>query len=132
VNAPLPAGWYYADGDPPGTHRYWDGSIWQGGPQAVATPGFAPPKQLYAEGSQGVAALVLSILGFVGCCLITCPIGWYLGDAEIQGIEAGHRDPANHGMANAGRIIGIVGTVLLVLAVVAYGGLIGLSAVFAQ
>lgn len=30
-----PAGWYYAQGDPPGTQRYWDGSSWQGDPQPV-------------------------------------------------------------------------------------------------
>ncbi len=30
------AGWYYADGDPPGTQRYWDGATWQGEPQAAA------------------------------------------------------------------------------------------------
>ncbi len=29
------AGWYYAEGDPEGTQRYWDGSAWQGGPQAA-------------------------------------------------------------------------------------------------
>ncbi|MGF1598526.1 MAG: RDD family protein [Acidimicrobiales bacterium] len=26
-------GWYYAQGDPPGTQRYWDGVQWVGGPQ---------------------------------------------------------------------------------------------------
>lgn len=36
-----PAGWYHAQGDPPGTQRYWDGSQWQGGPQPV--PGAAAP-----------------------------------------------------------------------------------------
>lgn len=30
-----PPGWYYAQGDPPGTQRYWDGVAWQGGPQAI-------------------------------------------------------------------------------------------------
>ncbi len=30
-----PAGWYHAAGDPPGTHRYWDGTQWQGAPQPV-------------------------------------------------------------------------------------------------
>ncbi len=32
-------GWYYAQGDPANTQRYWDGSSWQGGPQPIATPG---------------------------------------------------------------------------------------------
>lgn len=27
-----PAGWYYAEGDPSGTTRYWDGSKWDGEP----------------------------------------------------------------------------------------------------
>ncbi|MEZ5409983.1 MAG: RDD family protein [Acidimicrobiales bacterium] len=31
-----PPGWYYAQGDPVGTQRYWDGTQWVGGPQAVA------------------------------------------------------------------------------------------------
>ena len=30
-----PPGWYYAQGDPPSTQRYWDGSQWQGGPQQI-------------------------------------------------------------------------------------------------
>ena len=34
-------GWYYAQGDPPGTQRYWDGTQWQGGPQAVPATGAA-------------------------------------------------------------------------------------------
>ncbi len=30
-----PPGWYYAEGDPPGSQRYWDGVQWIGGPQRV-------------------------------------------------------------------------------------------------
>ncbi|MEM9561545.1 MAG: RDD family protein [Actinomycetota bacterium] len=39
-----PPGWYYAQGDPPGTQRYWDGAQWQGAPQATApaTPSAEP------------------------------------------------------------------------------------------
>lgn len=37
-----PAGWYHAEGDPPGTTRFWDGSQWVGAPQA-ATPETALP-----------------------------------------------------------------------------------------
>lgn len=39
--AQQPPGWYYAQGDPPGTQRYWDGTQWQGGPQAVPAAGAA-------------------------------------------------------------------------------------------
>ena len=43
-----PAGWYHAQGDPPGTQRWWDGSQWVGGPVVAAgtegpTPYGAPP-----------------------------------------------------------------------------------------
>lgn len=34
-----PPGWYPAKGDPPGTHRYWNGRGWQGEPRPV--PGLA-------------------------------------------------------------------------------------------
>ncbi len=50
-----PPGWYPAQGDPPGTQRYWDGTQWVGGPQAaqpgavdqggVAPGGYAQPAQ---------------------------------------------------------------------------------------
>lgn len=40
-------GWYHAEGDPQGTQRYWNGSEWQGEPQAVPsapmTPDPTPP-----------------------------------------------------------------------------------------
>ncbi len=36
-----PAGWYHAQGDPPGTQRYWDGSQWQG--EAEPLPGEVEP-----------------------------------------------------------------------------------------
>ncbi|MEM7339710.1 MAG: RDD family protein [Actinomycetota bacterium] len=39
-----PPGWYYAQGDPPGTQRYWDGAQWVGEPEPVggaeAQPGY--------------------------------------------------------------------------------------------
>ena len=35
-------GWYHAEGDPPGTERYWDGSAWTDGPRPVASS-FPPP-----------------------------------------------------------------------------------------
>ena len=34
-----PPGWYTPPGDPPETHRSWDGTQWQGGPQPIAPVG---------------------------------------------------------------------------------------------
>ncbi len=50
-----PAGWYHAEGDPPGTQRYWDGSAWQGGPQAA--PGGGLGAGLGANAAQAMTAM---------------------------------------------------------------------------
>ncbi len=58
-SVPAP-GWYYADGDPLGTHRYWDGAQWVGGPQPVAG-GVAPAAAVGNLGGWGerfVAAFI--------------------------------------------------------------------------
>jgi uncharacterized RDD family membrane protein YckC len=68
-----PPGWYYAQGDPPGTQRYWDGSSWQGGPQPVPgaamaasdTPGgklAEPVKRIVARIIDGVIWAIVSIV----------------------------------------------------------------------
>ncbi len=38
-----PAGWYHAEGDPPGTTRYWDGTQWVGEPQPSTPQAAVPP-----------------------------------------------------------------------------------------
>ena len=76
-----------------------------------------PAPQQYPEQSQGTTALVLGILGVLGC-LITAPFAWYLGNKEVAGIDQGLRNPANRGLGTAGKVLGIIGTVFLGLAVV--------------
>lgn len=41
-----------------------------------------------------------------------------MGNKELAAIDAGRRPPENRGTANAGKILGIVGTVLLALSVI--------------
>lgn len=45
ISSSRAAGWYQAEGDPPGTQRYWDGAAWQGGPQVApdAAAAFGTP-----------------------------------------------------------------------------------------
>ena len=51
-----------------------------------------------------------------------------MGSRELAAIDAGSRSPDNRGMAKAGRLLGILGTVLIVGAVtlfaMAYVGII--------
>ncbi len=80
-------------------------------------PQFPSEGGAYPEQSQATTALVLGILGIV-ICGILAPFAWSMGTKELAAIDAGRRPPENRGTANAGRILGIVGTVLLAVGVV--------------
>jgi hypothetical protein len=64
------------------------------------------------------------------------PVAWWLGLADRRAVDAGRRDPSGRGAAVAGYVLGIIGTVILgvgLLAFLAFAGvflvvaLIGLS-----
>ncbi len=72
---------------------------------------------------QATAAMVLGILGLVfsfcyGFGLIMSPIAWILGRLSVKRIDASGGQIGGRGMAQAGVIMGIIGTVLLALAIV--------------
>ena len=66
--------------------------------------------------SGAVAALVLGILGLIFCPLCA-PIAWALGRGAEREIDASGGMLAGRGLATAGKITGIIGTVLLVLGI---------------
>lgn len=80
-------------------------------------PQFPSESGAYPESSQATTTLVLGILGIV-ICGILAPVAWSMGNKELQAIDAGRRPPENRGTANAGRILGIIGTVLLAIGIV--------------
>lgn len=81
-------------------------------------PQFPSESGAYPESSQATTVLVLGIIGIV-LCQILGPIAWVMGNNELAAIDAGRRAPENRGTANAGRILGIIGTVLLALSIIA-------------
>ncbi|MDH3705083.1 MAG: DUF4190 domain-containing protein [Acidimicrobiia bacterium] len=89
------------------------------GPLSTAAP--PPPTATgYRERSRATTALVTGIVGLAaglmtGVLILLCPVAWLVGQQELTAIDDGRRDPANRSRANAGRIMGIVGTALLVL-----------------
>ena len=72
--------------------------------------------QYYQEDSQATTILVLGILSLV-VCQILGPIAWVMGNNELAGIDAGRRPPQNRGTAQAGRILGIISTVLMIIGI---------------
>jgi Domain of unknown function (DUF4190) len=62
---------------------------------------------------QGTTILVLGIIGLF--CTLLGPVAWIMGNNALAEID---RNPAaynNRGSVNTGRILGIIGTVLLVV-----------------
>jgi hypothetical protein len=74
-----------------------------------------------------VLILVFGILGLVLCF----PFGiaaWIMGNGDLNEIRSGRMDPTGEGLTQAGRICGIVATVLALLGVVVIFLLLGFGA----
>lgn len=82
-----------------------------------------PPAPQYNQGPgpvehpKGTLILILGILSIV-CLSILGPFAWVMGNRAIQEIDANPSGYTNRGIVQAGRICGIVGTVLLILSVI--------------
>ena len=89
---------------PPGaTPPGYQAGGYQVGPAAPNAPG-------------AVLSLVLGILGIV-ICPICAPFAYYYGQQSEQAVDASRGTLAGRGMATAGKILGIVGSVILGLGV---------------
>jgi hypothetical protein len=104
------AGHYGQPSDPYGRPRDAGGY-----PGAVAQPyqGYAPPT---GNHPQGTLILVLGIAGFLVAGIIS-PVAWILGSRAMKEVRATGLHPANEQLIVVGRILGIIGTVLLILGV---------------
>ena len=66
---------------------------------------------------RGSLILVLGILGLVICA--PCGIAaWIMGHSDLKQMDAGQMDPSGRGLTNAGRICGIIATILLAVGIV--------------
>src|SRR5207342_2497893 len=90
------------------------------------TPPPPPPAPGYQEGAspmgprehpQGTLILILGILSIV-CIQLLGPVAWILGNKAIREIDANPPAYTNRSTVNAGRICGIIGTVLLAVSII--------------
>jgi hypothetical protein len=75
-----------------------------------------------ANGSSSNATLIL-VLGILSlvCCGLLGPVAWIMGNNALRDIDAGIGNPSDRGLVVAGRILGIIATVLMVLVILIYG-----------
>jgi hypothetical protein len=71
---------------------------------------------------------VLGVLGLVLCSLVA-PFAWATGKRTMDEIDASYGRLGGRGMAQAGYVMGLLGTVLLGLALLMVAGLVLLALV---
>jgi hypothetical protein len=64
------------------------------------------------EPHRGTVILVLGILSLVVAQIILGPIAWIMGNNDLREIREGRMDPEGEANTNAGRICGMIGTIL--------------------
>jgi uncharacterized protein DUF4190 len=78
---------------------------------AVESPG-----QPQSASSQAITSLVLGILSLF-CCPLLAPIAWYIGNQEVKAVREGRSPVTGEGIAKAGLILGIIGTLWMILVI---------------
>lgn len=89
-------------------------------------PGVPSPYGAPRSNGNATLILILGILSIVfgGCGIILGPIAWVMGNSALA---SGTVDPSQIGQVNAGRICGIIGTILSVLIIIGYIALFSLG-----
>jgi hypothetical protein len=92
-----------------------------GGPYASAP---AVHQHSGATASMVVGILALALSCGYGLTLLASPVAWWLGRRSLREIDASGGTLSGRGLAQAGMVTGIVGTVLLGVAVLAVVGML--------
>jgi len=79
-------------------------------PQYGQQPGYQPAYA--ADHPKATTALILGILGIVVCGFVA-PFAWRIGKRTVDEIDASQGRLGGRGSAQAGYILGLIGTVLL-------------------
>ena len=106
-----------------------------GQPPYGQQPGYGYGAPAPANHPSATTALVLSLIGLAGIAfcggitLVLSPFAWRTGAKAVHEIDANPGMYGGRDQANAGRIMGIIGTVLLAIGVVLLIGLVTLAIV---
>jgi uncharacterized membrane protein YjgN (DUF898 family) len=77
-------------------------------------PPYGPPTYYsQPDHPQATTVLALGILGLV-LCQVLAPVAWVMGNRVVREIDESHGQWGGRSSANAGRICGIVGTLMMI------------------
>jgi len=76
---------------------------------------------------RGVLILILGILSFVLCGILTAIPAWIMGSSDLKEMEAGTMDPAGRGLTQAGKILGMIQCILWIAVLVIFIALFALG-----
>jgi hypothetical protein len=144
---PVPPNPYGAPGQPGQQNPYAGGPGYLPPPNPYPAPNeYAPPQNPYGAPYQpayaggtvpdhpsATTAMVLGIISLVGIVfcggltLILAPAAWVVGAKAVRQIDASPGQYAGRDRAQAGKIMGIIGSVLLVLGIVAIIAVVALA-----
>ena len=89
-------------------------------------PQYAPPPPKHGKSTPAMVFGIVSLAGLVMCVvpILLAPVAWILGAQAVKEIDANPGAYSGRGEASAGKIMGIIGTCLLALVLIAIAILI--------
>jgi hypothetical protein len=85
--------------------------------------GFQDIPQRHLRPHNGTTILVLGILSLVICAILG-PFAWVMGNNDLAAMRAGTMDPSGEGLTQAGRICGMISSILMIVQCVIGGGMV--------
>ncbi len=105
-----------------------------GAPAYGPGSGYAP---IAPKHPQATTAMVLGVIGLVGGLVtgigfLAAPFAWAIGGRAVREIDASPQSYSGRDQAKAGQIMGIIGTVMLILSILLLGALIAAFVVYSS
>jgi tellurite resistance protein TehA-like permease len=88
-------------------------------PPGYGAPGYGQGQPM-GDHPKAQTAMILGILGLVCCGIFTAIPAYIIGNNAVKEIDASGGQYGGRGMANAGKILGLIGIVLFVLGIIFY------------
>jgi hypothetical protein len=82
--------------------------------------GFQDIPQRHLRPHNGTMILVLGILSLVVCGLLG-PVAWIMGNSDLAAMRSGSMDRSGEGITQAGRICGMIASILMIVVCSIYG-----------